>query len=588
MLRALKNVAELLWAKATQVWGKLFARRTSITKAQLRREVRRQTAARIRAEKSLEEMRAQFRSILDNATDVITYVSISGKILDVNARVEQVFGYRPEEIVGKHFIRLGILPIRDIPRTVSLFRRTLRDGQADQFVELELKHKNGGSVFVEVGTQFIVQDGKVKGVVNIFRDITERRRVLNELTTAKKAAEAASRAKSEFLANMSHEIRTPMTAILGFTDVLSSKVSDPEGLDATKTIQRNGEYLLSILNDILDLSKIEAGKIQIERHPCSPFQIVSEVMSLMRIRAEAKNLTLSAEYPGPIPEVILSDPTRLRQILINLVGNAIKFTEVGGIRLVISFVQDEENQPGLRFDVIDTGIGMTEEQILGLFQPFAQGNRSTRKDSSGTGLGLAITKRLVDMLGGEVSVQSVPGIGSTFTVTMETGPLDGVRMRDHAAEAAVASSTPERAGLHFQKSLDCRVLLAEDGPDNQRLLSFLLSKRGAEVKVVENGHLALEAALEAADAGYPFDVVLMDMQMPLMDGYEATERLRSLGYRGPIVALTAHAMKEDRQKCLDAGCDEYLAKPIDRERLLTVVAEQASRVSVLSEESRIA
>ena len=197
----------------------------------------------------------------------------------------------------------------------------------------------------------------------------------------------------------------------------------------------------------------------------------------------------------------------------------------------------------------------------------------------------SITKRLVDMLGGHISVQTVPGTGSTFSVTMETGPLDGIRMHDHAAEAAVAGSAPKKARLHFRKSLDCRVLLAEDGPDNQRLLSFLLSKAGAEVKVVKNGRLALEAALEAADAGHPFDVVLMDMQMPVMDGYEASARLRSRGYQGPIIALTAHAMKEDRQKCLDAGCDEYLAKPIDRGRLLTVVAEHASRASALPQES---
>ena len=249
----------------------------------------------------LAETQARFRSIFDNATDVITYVSNAGRMLDVNAKVEEVFGYKPKEIIGKHFMRLGILPIHEIPRMVSLFRGTLRDGKAAQFLELELKHKNGSSVFVEVGTQFITSDGKVKGVVNIFRDITERRRVLNELTAAKKDAEAASRAKSEFLANMSHEIRTPMTAILGFADILSGNVSDPDALDAVTTIRRNGEHLLSVLNDILDLSKIEAGKLQLERQPCAPTQIVAEVISLMRVRAEARE-------PGPQGRVCGADP----------------------------------------------------------------------------------------------------------------------------------------------------------------------------------------------------------------------------------------------------------------------------------------
>jgi PAS domain S-box-containing protein len=578
----LRSVAGRIWRKAAQIRGSLVARRTTVTKAQLRREIRRQTDARIRAERSLDEIRSRFQSIFDNATDVIIYVGVTGKLLDVNAKVEQVFGYRPDEIIGKHFIRLGVLRVRDIFRTVKLFRRTIRERKADPFVELELKHKNGDSVFVEVGSQFIVRDGKVKGVVSIFRDITERRRVLNELIAARTDAEAANRTKSEFLANMSHEIRTPMTAILGFADVLSSKVSDPDGQDAIHTIQRNGGYLLSILDDILDLSKIEAGKLQVERRPCSPLQIVADVLSLMRIRAEAKNLTLSAEYCGPIPEVIHSDPTRLRQILINLISNAVKFSDFGNIRLAVRLVRTPGLPPKLRFDVVDSGIGMTEEQLHGLFQPFAQVHEPEAIGRGGTGLGLAITKRLVEMLGGAVSAQSAAGVGSTFTVAIDTGPLDGVRISDHAVEAAAATGAPATASPGVQVRLDCRVLLAEDGPDNQKLIAFLLRKSGAEVEVVENGRLAVDAALAAADAGRAFDAILMDMHMPVMDGYLATQRLRSLGYRGSIIALTAHAMKDDRQKCLDAGCDQYLAKPIDRANLLAAVAEEVSRVDAIS------
>jgi PAS domain S-box-containing protein len=584
----LTGIAVLGLTAVALAWvGTFLATRAQPRKTQLRREVRKERAARLRAEKTLLETESQFRSILDTATDVITYVSRSGRMRDVNARVEQVFGYKPEEIIGRHFIRLGILRLQDIPKIVRLFRMTLRRKKADQFVELELKHKNGNSVFVEAGTQFIVEKGKVKGVVNVFRDITERRRVLDELTTAKKAAEVANRAKSEFLANMSHEIRTPMTAILGFAEVLSSSISDAEGLDAVKTIQRNGEYLLAILNDILDLSKIEAGKLQIERLPCSPFQIVDEVISLMHIRADAKNVTLTAEYAGALPELVLLDPTRLRQILINLIGNAIKFTDTGGVRLVTSAVQNERGQSELRFDVIDTGMGMSEGQTLGLFRPFTQGYRLPGNGTSGTGLGLAISKRLAETLGGTLSVQSAPGAGSTFTATIGIGLLDGVRMCAHTAEAAVAGTEPAALTPQFQGRLNCRVLLAEDGLDNQRLLSLVLRKSGAEIEVVENGRLAVEAAMNAAIGSRPFDIVLMDMQMPVMDGYQATERLRSLGYRGPIVALTAHAMNDDRHKCLEAGCDDYLTKPIDRRRLLATVAQQISGVGeTLQQESK--
>jgi PAS domain S-box-containing protein len=524
----------------------------------------------------LEETQAQLGSVLDSATDVIIYASASGKILDVNASVEQVLGYRPEEVVGKHFVRLGILRLQDIPQVVMLFRKAIRSKNADQFVELELKHKNGGSVFVEVGTQFIIRDGKVKGIVSIFRDITERRRVLHELTTAKKEAEAANRVKSEFLANMSHEVRTPLTAILGFADVLTEGATDQAVAEAARTIRRNGDHLLQVIDDILDLSKIEAGKLQVARTEVSPAEIVENAISLMRVPAEAKKLSLSAEYCGPIPSVIQSDATRLRQILMNLIGNAVKFTETGGVRLLVRLV--ESPKPAmLRFDVVDTGIGMSKEDLRKIFASFTQVHASYNRHFGGSGLGLAISKRLAAMLGGTISVQSEPGKGSTFTLAIETGPLEGVRMCEPAGQSALVRSAPCAASPRFPENVSCRILLAEDAPDIQRLVSFLLRKAGAEVEVVENGQLAVDAALRGTGAARPFDLVLMDMQMPVMDGYQATERLRARGYRGRIVALTAHAMKDDRQKCLDAGCDEYLSKPIDRERLLAVVAEEASK-----------
>ena len=395
-----------------------------------------------------------------------------------------------------------------------------------------------------------------------------------ELLRASQRAEVATRAKSEFLANMSHEIRTPMTAILGFSEVLMENVTEERDADAVATIRRNGEHLIEIINDILDLSKIEAGKLEVEYVRCSPVQTVSEVVSLMRIRASAKNLPLEIEYDGPIPESIQSDPTRLRQILINLIGNAVKFTEVGTVRLVVRLLDAESDCPEMQFQVIDSGIGMAREQIARLFQPFTQADTSTTRKFGGSGLGLTISKRLADMLGGDISISSIPGEGSTFTLTIAIGPLHGTRLLDCPTEAQLPSDRATKPAASPDR-LDCRVLLAEDGPDNQRLISFLLIKAGAEVTVADNGQVAHDLAVAARDEGNPFDLILMDMQMPVVDGYNATRMLRKAGYSGPIVALTAHAMSTDRDRCLNVGCDDYMAKPVDRKELISLVAQHA-------------
>ena len=400
--------------------------------------------------------------------------------------------------------------------------------------------------------------------------------IMLDLEQARIAAEAATKSKGEFLANMSHEIRTPMTAILGFTDVLLGEdgldSGPPERVQALETIQRNGQYLLKLINAILDLSKIEAGKLEVERTTCSPIEVLADVASLMRVRAHAKNVPLEIEYIGAIPGQIQSDPIRLRQILINLVGNAIKFTETGSVRVATRLVQSPGEPPRLQFDVVDTGIGMTQEQPTRLFQPFTQADSSTTKRFGGTGLGLTISKRLAEMLGGDVTVTSTPGKGSTFSVTVETGPLEEVAMLENPAEAAVRRKPKPKADAAVDVKLDCRILLAEDGPDNQRLISFVLKKAGAEVTLAENGQIAVENALAARDKGNAFDVILMDMQMPVMDGYTATARLREAGYDGPIVALTAHAMEGDEEKCRQSGCDGYATKPIDQGELLEMIA----------------
>ena len=394
------------------------------------------------------------------------------------------------------------------------------------------------------------------------------------------ATEAATRAKSEFLANMSHEIRTPMTAILGFADVLLGEPgichAPPERIDAIRTIQRNGKYLLELINDILDLSKIEAGKLEIERLTCSPVQVLADVTSLMRVRASAKNLPLILEYLGDIPVSIQSDPLRLRQVLINLVGNAIKFTATGSVRVVAHLVQRPDKPARFQCDVIDTGVGLTQPQIANLFRPFTQADSSTTRKFGGTGLGLTISKRLAEMLGGDIAISSTLGQGSTFSVSVDAGNLEGVKMLEGPSEAAVPPTSTTSQTATAAVRVNGRILLAEDGRDNQRLIAFILKKAGADVIVVENGQLACDAALAARANGDPFDVILMDMQMPVMDGYEATRRLRSEGYTRPIVALTAHAMAGDEVKCGDAGCDGYLTKPIDHAKFLPTVSRFVS------------
>ncbi len=408
--------------------------------------------------------------------------------------------------------------------------------------------------------------------------IREQVRIIEDakvhLEVALAAADAANRAKSAFLANMSHEIRTPMTAILGYADLLLEPAQAPrDRLDAVQTIRRNGEHLLSIINDILDLSKIEAGRMVIEQIDVDPLTVIEEVFSLMQVRAKGKGLTLVSDLVFPQPVIIRSDPTRLRQILVNLVGNAIKFTETGGVTVRTSFVPAP--QPRMRFSVQDTGIGIDPAALSNLFQPFTQADVSTTRRFGGTGLGLTISQRLATMLGGDIEVESTPGEGSTFTVWIgcESVSEDDMRfeapLAESAGQSARSSGEPARLSAH--------ILLAEDGPDNQRLISYHLRKAGATVTIAENGRIAVERALAALREGRPFDVILMDMQMPEMDGYTASSLLRAEGFRGPIVALTAHAMSGDRDKCIHAGCSDYLTKPIDRDRLLATCAALSSR-----------
>lgn len=414
---------------------------------------------------------------------------------------------------------------------------------------------------------------------DVERQVTERTIALSH---AKVMAEAANQSKSEFLANMSHEIRTPMTAILGYAEILASdetQHSDPvERLSALRTIQRNGHYLLQIINDILDLSKIEAGKLTVDRIDCCPQAVVEEVLSLMRVRSHAKGLQLQANYETALPVRVNTDPTRMRQILVNLIENAIKFTEMGSVQLFVRLLPC--NPPLLEIEIVDTGVGMTPQQQECVFQPFSQGDSSTTRKFGGTGLGLTISRRFAELLGGDlVLVDSAPDVGTRFRLRLPTGSLDGVPTIVPQQWRATESSDPRGPTSRINPAdlAGRRILLAEDGPDNQRLISFMLKKHGADVTLAENGLFAVEAALEADKNQQPFDVILMDMQMPVMDGYVATAKLRAENYTGPIIALTANAMSSDREKCLAAGCDEYTTKPIDRQRLIALLASYSQR-----------
>lgn len=393
---------------------------------------------------------------------------------------------------------------------------------------------------------------------------------------------SANQAKSEFLANMSHELRTPLTAILGFTDLLLDEAGeDPEFAERNgglRTIRRNGEHLLELINDILDLSKIEAGKLNVEQTEVSPEKILHEVIALMHVRADAKNLPLSVEFEGAVPRLIRTDPTRLRQILINLIGNALKFTEQGSVKIRMRTVRQPGGSAQLEFEVIDTGIGMTPDQMGRLFEPFTQADATCSRTFGGTGLGLAISRRLARMLGGDISVVSEYGCGSLFRLSIA---IDVAGVTDSSKPEATGNSRKGTAETPPAKPVATEprhILLAEDGPDNQRLVSMILRVAGHTLVVVENGREAVDAALQSRSEGRPFDLILMDMQMPILDGYAAVRELRSRGYDLPIVALTAHAMSEDRAKCLAAGCDDYATKPIDRHGLLSLIETACCRL----------
>ena len=409
-------------------------------------------------------------------------------------------------------------------------------------------------------------EGRVGGVLVSMDDVTrleEQERLLRE---SMRAAEEASRAKSAFLSNMSHEIRTPMTAILGFTDVLRSERvrDDEERRRHLATISSSGRHLLGLINDLLDLSKVESGAMEVESIPTEIVGVVADVIEVLRVKAEEKGIALAFEVVDALPATFRSDPARLRQIVTNLVGNAIKFTEEGGVTVRVA--RDGE---ALRVAIVDTGIGMDEAQQASIFDAFTQADASITRRFGGTGLGLSISRELARALGGDVSVASAPGRGSTFEVRLPLGPVDETSLIGPDELLARLERT-ERVAEDGWRFPPAPVLVVDDAAENRELLALVLGDLGLRVTLASDGRQALDAVAAAHEN--PFAAILMDIQMPVMDGYEAVGRLRESGLETPVIALTANAMKGYEARLLDAGFSHYQTKPIDMERLSGLLA----------------
>lgn len=399
-----------------------------------------------------------------------------------------------------------------------------------------------------------------------FLAISRQVLLADELRSARQAAELANRTKSEFLANMSHEIRTPLTAILGYGELLRDNQYSAARAELVETMNRAGQHLMTILNDLLDLSKIEAGRMTVEKVPTQLTRLIAETESLLRPRAEAKNVRLYFTVAGEIPSLILTDPTRLRQILLNLIGNAVKFTEAGSISVTLK-AQRASPTTELIIDVQDTGAGIRPEHAAKLFSPFVQGDSSVTRQHGGTGLGLTISRRLARMLGGDVTLEdSTPGVGSRFRLVLNA---------DVPVTAVWTSSFVSQVHCHTEHTsarLNGRILLVEDSIDNRRLIAFHLKRAGATVETAENGRVALEILAQNALSGTLPDLVMTDIQMPELDGFQLTRTIRENDWPLRIIALTAHAMPEDRQQCIMAGCDDYASKPIDPPSMIRLCA----------------
>ena len=518
---------------------------------------------------SMTNQMEQMGMMLDASHDAIIVWELGGKIISWNVGATRLYGYTADEARGavSHELLSTVHPEAwdDIHRALS--------EHGEWIGELEHRTKDGRTVHVSSRHQLLVMPDGQRHVLELNRDITEQKRIEEQLLEANAAALKASEAKSAFLANISHELRTPMTAVLGFADILRMESETPESVEHVDTIKRNGEYLLALLNDLLDLSKIEAGKLKIQNEPISIQKVIDDIRNLMSVRAKEEGIPLRFEYASEMPVAITADEVRIRQILVNLISNAIKFTDHGEV-IVKAHVVQVDGRSRMDISVTDTGIGMTAEQQRELFTPFSQPSQDSTKRFGGTGLGLSISKRLAEGMGGSISVQSTLDEGSCFTLSL---PLTD-QQADNQSEVSEHSNADDAVspGSHLPR-IDARILLADDRRDVWRVGKYFLEKCGADVTIVEDGQQAVDEIQRAAREQRPFSLILMDMQMPVMNGREAVKQIRKLGFELPIIALTADAMDGEREACLKIGCDDYFPKPIHGAKLMNLIAEHLEK-----------
>jgi PAS domain S-box-containing protein len=536
--------------------------------------VARDISDRKKAEDALKQIETRYNSLIASTGVMVWEFDAAGIIESISPSFERITGWSLRDWIGRP---LGdLLKPDDREMAQQMHARAWR-GETLPRYELRMRTKSADWLDCEFLLVTKIRDGATARILGIVRDITERRKTEMALEQAalmrraKEEAERANRAKSEFLSSVSHELRTPLSAILGFADVLNEhpylRVGPAEINEYLATVIQNGQFLLALIDDLLDISRIEAGQLRVEREPCYPARIVTDAVEALRAKAEAKRLRIDVEVSGTLPEVIASDRLRLQQILVNLLDNAIKFSERGTVRLTAGMIDQPGGQRVLQFAVSDNGIGMTSAEMSELFQPFYRVRSRAQDSPAGTGLGLAICKRIAKRLGGDITVESTPGSGSIFTLSIPAAaePRDFDDFRPTGEPPDRMASIPS---LVPSPRLDARILVTDDNVANQQLICLRLSRAGAEVVTAANGEEALDRASEAARDGRPFDAVIMDMQMPVLDGYEAVPQLRARGFTNPILAVTAYAMSEDRDECLRLGCDDFISKPIEWDRML--------------------
>jgi PAS domain S-box-containing protein len=513
---------------------------------------------------------ARYQRIVDAVPEGIFETDTEGRIINANPAMATMLGYIDLAEMRASVRDFRRDHVRDPEAADALIARLRAEGRLTGY-EVELVRRNGSAFWAALSIRRLVDDTGAARAQGIIQDITERRE-REELTRGRAAAEAATSAKSDFLAKMSHELRTPMNAIIGFADLALRSDSDARRLEHVGNIRAASRTLLRIIDDILDLSKIEAGKLVLEHRGFDLDAVLEQVAMLLSQEAAAKGLALKVSHAPQTPLALVGDPLRLEQVLVNLVGNAVKFTENGEVELSVELASRTDRRARLRFMVRDTGIGLSPEEQSRLFAPFAQADPFSTRRRGGTGLGLAISKQLVEKMGGRIAVESQPGVGSVFLFTAEFG-LGSERVAAPGATAVAPPPsppavspppTPRTAVLR-----GARVLLVEDNALNRRLAQEILRPSGLVLDMAENGADAIAAVRQTA-----YNAVLMDVQMPGMDGLEATRRIRALPGSGalPIVALTANAMERDRQECLAAGMSDFLSKPVDADQLLLTLS----------------